>query len=153
MNYVFIYNIKFFSEYKIIVLFFRTAREISRTLDEIKAQIQMIEREYGSKDELNQELQEKREKYDQFIDFLMILKKSCEVISLKFANRNSYNFQKKILESFKYMFKILQRHQIRLVKRRQLYRGMKKEISEKVEKAFVNVLALRKYEVSFFIYI
>ncbi|XP_033215267.1 structural maintenance of chromosomes protein 6 isoform X2 [Belonocnema kinseyi] len=94
----------------------RTAREITRTADEIKAQIEMIENEYGSKDDLNQELVEKRNKYGQVIYFATELRKSCE------------------------------KHQTRLVKRRQLYREMKRQIGQKVQEAFKNVLSLRKYK-------
>lgn len=41
----------------------------------------------------------------------------------------------------------MQKHQTRLVKRRQLYREMKRQIGQKVQEAFKNVLSLRKYKV------
>ena len=51
-----------------------------QTADDVKANIEMIEREYGSKDDLEKELTERLEKFNKVNDFATNLKKTCEVI-------------------------------------------------------------------------
>lgn len=94
----------------------RSQRELTRISNEVQSTIEMIENEYGSKDELNQQLQQKLDKYNQINEFQRVLTKSC------------------------------QKHQERLTKRRRLFHEMKKEIGFKVQTAFQSILKLRKYK-------
>lgn len=63
-------------------IFFRSQRELTRLSKEIKSTIEIIENEYGSKEDLNKELQEKLEKFSKIDEFHKVLAKSCQVIIL-----------------------------------------------------------------------
>lgn len=94
----------------------RSQRELTRLSKEIKSTIEIIENEYGSKEDLNKELQEKLEKFSKIDEFHKVLAKSC------------------------------QKHKVRLEKRRRLFEEMKKEIGYKVQQSFQTILRLRKYK-------
>lgn len=94
----------------------RSANEINRMMKELKANIETVEEKWGSKEEITAEMEKKRKKYNEILEFAT-------------AVELSNNEQLKRLEG-----------------RRRLYNTMKKHISMKIQHSFQSVLALRKYK-------
>ena len=60
-------------------IFFSTVSEINTRLKELKAMIQNVERQHGTKDALIEEIQEKEEKYKDVREFAVDLHRSNDV--------------------------------------------------------------------------
>ncbi|XP_011496853.1 PREDICTED: structural maintenance of chromosomes protein 6 [Ceratosolen solmsi marchali] len=94
----------------------KTISEINTRTKELKLTIETIEKQHGTKDVLSKKLQEKEEKYEGVHEFAIELTTSND------------------------------RQLERLRNRKLFYNEMKKQIGERVQQSFVNVLSLRNYK-------